>query len=277
MSRIDNIKKYNEQQKINAENLAIQEQQTRETLIAQVKALKPRIAELIETANACFENNIPIGWDGVKKSEYGKWDVCGFTADSTYHRVGFIVTHSNDKRTTEMMGILAGGACGVWNFATDGETVVAYNSQQFEEPLIKHLKQFVEDFDDFEKYFYAYVDRITGNVTDTSQQNIVNALYNIAKLQKQEELLKQQLSSTNFLEDCDWEVTGLFEHCSVAYRVLFDRKGNELGKEVIGQKNLYAHIKGDPNSEDFCGNYFYKVDKGTYVRVSFVKLIQCRG
>ncbi len=270
MTRIDNIKKYAEQQKINAENKEIQEQQTRETLIAQVKGLKPRITELLETANACFENNLRIGWEGDAKKIYGKWDVCGFTADSTYHRVGFIVTHSNDKKTTANIGILAGGAWGEWNFATNGDDVVAYNSKEFKEPLTAHLKQFVEDFDDFEEYFYAYVDKITGSVTDNTPANFDNLLYNIAMLQKQEELLKNKLNSMGFLEDYNWEITGLFEHCSVSYRTLFDQKGNDLGTEVIGEKDFYARIERDPNTNDVFGEYFYKVDKETYVRVGVV-------
>lgn len=144
MSRIENIKKYAEQQMSNAENISIQEQQTRETLIAQIQALQPRIAELIETANACFENNLSIGWEGNAKPIYGKWDVCGFTADSTYHRVGFIVTHPNGKKSTANIGILAGGAWGEWNFATNGDDVVAYNSQQFKEPLTSHSTKMME-------------------------------------------------------------------------------------------------------------------------------------
>lgn len=268
MSRIDNIKKYAEQQKINAENKAIQEQQTRETLIAQVRALKPRIAELIETANACFENDIPIGWEGNAKTLYGKWDVCGFTADSTYHRVGFIVTRSNDKKTTAEMGILAGGACGSWNFATNGEDVVAYKfSQQFDEPLIKHLQQFVEDFDDFEKYFYAYVDKITGSVTDESPNTVANALYHIAKLKEQEKALKEKLTESGFLNPpaIYWNVTGVFKNCTVNCGSLYDENHNELGQKI--DDNLYGWKKKDVGST--FGEYFYKVAKGEYIRVGF--------
>lgn len=272
MSRIDNIKKYKEQQEINAENKAIQEQQTRETYIAQIRGLKPRIAELIETANACFENDLRIGWEGNAKTLYGKWDVCGFTADSTYHRVGFIVTRSNDKKTTANIGILAGGACGSWNFATNGEEVVAYDSKSFKEPLISHLKQFIEDFDDFEKYFYAYVDKITGSVTDASQQTIVSALYNIAKLQEQEKALKEKLAESGFiyLPSTNWEVTGLLKHCSVAYGILFDAEGNELGEVIDGTNGMiYGFTKFDEMDGSFFGKYFYKVDEGEFVRVGF--------
>lgn len=270
MSRIDNIKKYNEQLKINAENMAIQEQQTRETLIAQVRGLKPRIAELIKTANACFENDIPIGWEGNAKTLYGKWDVCGFTADSTYHRVGFIVTRSNDKKTTAEMGILAGGACGSWNFATNGEDVVAYKfSQQFDAPLIKHLQQFVEDFDDFEKYFYAYVDEITGSVTDESPNTVANALYHIAKLQEQEKALKEKLAESGFinLPSKNWNVTDLLKHCSVAYGFLFDKNGNELGKVVEGSNGtVYLNEAVDFIDSSYL---YYKVGDYDYVEVAF--------
>ena len=96
MSRIDNIKKYAEQQKINAENKEIQEQQTRETLIAQIQALKPRIVELIETAQACVENGIYLF--GNENSRTGNvWHKIGFIADHTYHKTGFLRSADEKK------------------------------------------------------------------------------------------------------------------------------------------------------------------------------------
>lgn len=270
MSRIDNIKKYAEQELNNAKNIAIQEQHTRETLIAQIQALKPRIAELIETAQACVENGISLfGNENSRMANICIWDKIGFIADSSYHRVGFL--RSNDeKKEIVIMGILAGGVCGNWNFATDGDVIRDYFGCDTREPSLQHLRQFVDEFDDFENAFYAYVDKVTGSVTDNTPANFDNLLYNIAKLQKQEELLKNKLNSMGFLEEYNWEITGLFEHCSVSYRTLFDQKGNDLGTEVIGEKDFYARIERDPNTNDVFGEYFYKVDKETYVRVGVV-------
>lgn len=268
MSRIDNIKKYAEQELNNAKNIAIQEQHTRETLIAQIQALKPRIAELIETAQACVENGIYLF--GNENSRTGNvWHKIGFIADHTYHKTGFLRS-ADEKKEFVCMGILAGGACGNWNFATDGDVVRDYYRDETQEPSLEHLQQFVDEFDDFEETFYAYVDKITGSVTDNTPANFDNLLYNIAKLQKQEELLKNKLNSMGFLEEYNWEITGLFEHCSVSYRTLFDQKGNDLGTEVIGEKDFYARIERDPNTNDVFGEYFYKVDKETYVRVGIV-------
>ena len=167
-SRIDSIKAYKvqvEQEKIEAHNRELAE---REELIIKIKELQPRIVELIETANACIENDIEINKyhkSGCYSSD-DSWERGTFVTNGISHNVGFVETfkeynHSTKHSITEI-GIEAGGACGALDFRTDGVNVYSIHERTKEksEPLNKHMKDFLRVFDKFEEAFYSYVDRV---------------------------------------------------------------------------------------------------------------------
>jgi len=130
-------------------------------LIAQIQALKPRIDELIATGNACLESNIPLtgqAWGAVEN--YGTNQ---FFTNSWSHLVGFVGNPNRKPCHIEFLGINAGGACGVYNFRTDGTRVFSVDESRpgdITEPSIGHMQRFLNSFDEFESAFFSYVDQV---------------------------------------------------------------------------------------------------------------------
>lgn len=161
--RITKIKQYKIKQDTKAEAAEMTKLCENEALQARVRGLRPRIAELLETANACAENGIEI--DAYGKSfdrSRDSYEKGTFVTNSITHRLGFVHTSKGCKIL--WLGIEAGGACGPLNFRTNGDTVCSIheNERHVGPPLTKHLKEFLEKFDEFEKAFYDYVDSIVG-------------------------------------------------------------------------------------------------------------------
>lgn len=132
-------------------------------LIDKVRALKPRISELIETANECLEYGIEINKYAINRNCYSY--VQGtFVSNGMYHRVGFILNSGH----ISYVGIINGGACGIYDFVTDGEKIayVRQNSNDTRVPGIEDLEKFVNGFDEFEKQFYSYIDSLGGAFDD---------------------------------------------------------------------------------------------------------------
>ncbi len=117
-SRIENIEKYaRKQDEIKAEAAGRQKNRI-DILTKQILSLKPRIDELIATGNACVKNGIPLKGRGFGCHE--GYDTHQFYTNSLSHLVGFV--HSKEEPITKL-GIFAGGACGDWDFYTDGVEV----------------------------------------------------------------------------------------------------------------------------------------------------------
>ena len=117
--------------------------------------------ELIDVANACVENNINI--DTYHKAlirNDDEWEKGTFVTNSISHKIGFV---TQGKQKITYMGINAGGACGRWDFRTNGDCVVATdedNSHITTKPSLSQCKEFLNEFDEFETAFYNYVDKI---------------------------------------------------------------------------------------------------------------------
>ncbi len=152
LEKINLYKKNNELLKANAEQKLQSEAQA---LIEQIRELKPRIDELIATGNACKENGIAM--TGQEWGGHEGYDTHQFYTNSWSHLVGFV--QNKDSEIT-FLGINAGGACGDWNFRTDGDRVFSSYGDKIKEPFIAHMKRFVDTFDEFETSFYAYVDKV---------------------------------------------------------------------------------------------------------------------
>lgn len=166
MSRIDDIKNYKQrcdEEKLNKE---IEKQNQMEKYMEQIKALRPRIEELIGVANACLENGIEINKAHRNDSYYDKWEYGTFCTNCITHKIGFVWQYKDNQfiKKIETMGIDGGGANGEHYLRTDGNFVISRVGRGYDdkckEPDVYQLKRFLETFDDFESAFYKYVDEI---------------------------------------------------------------------------------------------------------------------
>ena len=140
-------------------------------MIDRVRALKPRIQELLETANAAREAGIALG----KTSCYQKGsDPDVFESEGICHRVGFIKRGAVSGNGTRLepdyayIGIDNGGANGKYDFITDGVFVGGVYEERPHNRVTDYpdfeydLNKFLNGFDAFETRFYKYIDDLTG-------------------------------------------------------------------------------------------------------------------
>lgn len=148
--------------------------------LTKIRSLKPRIDDLIKLANYAKDNGIDFnkrGWGGHEGYDTGM-----FYTNSWSHLVGFV-----DKSPIALLGINAGGACGDVDFRTNGvftfglnrntKTIVEPSSYHMEimkvcgldgntntiavvEPRLYHMETFIKKFDEFEREFYAYIEKV---------------------------------------------------------------------------------------------------------------------
>lgn len=111
-------------------------------LAKDIKALTPRIKELIETANALID------------SGYREF-VNNFCSEGWAHHIGLM--YNNNTHHIDSMGKVNGGACGSFDFHTTGERIYMtdwYGSNQVKWGIKwANAEQFLEDFNDFESDF----------------------------------------------------------------------------------------------------------------------------
>ena len=123
--------------------------------LTKIKGLKPRIDDLIKLANYAKYNGIDFnkrGWGGHERYDTGM-----FYTNSWSHLVGFV-----DKDPITLLGIDAGGACGDVDFRTNGEHTFGLNrnTMAIVEPSLYHMENFIKKFDEFEREFYAYIEKV---------------------------------------------------------------------------------------------------------------------
>ena len=116
-------------------------------MIELIKALKPRIQDLILVGNSCVSKGIYIGKLDTQSTEYRNRY---FLADKVTHHLGF---DTDGHRPIYYLGILGGGY-DHYNLRTDGNIVDVDGEKLYV------LRKFLNKFDEFEKEFYAYVDRL---------------------------------------------------------------------------------------------------------------------
>lgn len=155
MSRIDNIANFARKREEEAVAKEIALQNRIEGYKEQIRALKPRIDELLEVGNACLKHGIPL--EGQSFGCHEGYDTHQFITNSWSHLLGFVRAYDQSTRKPLMftkVGIFGGGACN-YHLETDGVTIRVEKDQAYV------LKRFVEEFDKFETEFYNYVDRVT--------------------------------------------------------------------------------------------------------------------
>lgn len=124
------------------------------TTIEQIRALKPRIDDLLKLANYAKDNGI----DFNKSVGYHEaYDTGMFYTNSWSHLVGFVA-----EEPIVMLGINAGGACGNVDFRTNGERVFGLmeDTNKIVQPKLFHMEKFVQKFDELEREFYEYIEKV---------------------------------------------------------------------------------------------------------------------
>ena len=158
--RLDALSNYRKNEELMTRVAQEQKQNKIAFLISKIKALEPRISDLIATGNACLQSNIPLTGQAFGMRE--NYDTNQFFTNSWSHLVGFVGNPHSKSCHIEFLGITAGGACGVYDFRTDGVRVFSINENKpFDviTPNIEYMEKFLNNFDVFESSFYAYVDK----------------------------------------------------------------------------------------------------------------------
>ena len=129
----------------------------RKQVIKQLKALAPRIKDLMTIGQELISNAIPLG----NPNSFPDW---GTSLESTTwsHHVGYI-----PRYPIFGIGQMGGGACGdhfavdekgnVTNLGIDRENKFVDEDDKF---FISKAKSFIAGFDDFEKRVIEYVDNL---------------------------------------------------------------------------------------------------------------------
>ena len=138
-----------------------EKQRKADNLIAQIRALKPRIDELLATGMACVKNGIQISsYDKYLYRDLDSYEKGTFVTNGISHHLGFV--QDRGVYNFSVLGIDNGGACGDYDFRTDGYkaySVHERNNTDIKEPRIIDMEHFLREFDKFESSFYSYVDR----------------------------------------------------------------------------------------------------------------------
>lgn len=165
MNTTDRINKIVERRKIlDEQQIAIEcgKIKTIGDLANGIKALTPRIKELITVGVALLANNIPFGKVGGRLGEDEEFITNGIT-----HKLGFFFKYAKDN--SPLLGIgIKGGGCDGHDLAVnaDGEVIIninpyakVYNYDGYYDYCRKY-KQFIKDFDEFESKVYQYVENL---------------------------------------------------------------------------------------------------------------------
>lgn len=166
------IEDYKKQTAERAEQERVAAEHHRQSLLDQIRVMKPDIDNLIKVAEAAREAGIPlqVSFDRFDSS-YERGD---FFTDATTHKVGFVPTSFNNK-TIIGVGFEGGGCCGQYDFFTDGVAIYDRNRDNGHdrEASTEHLEKFIEKFPEFERAFYDYIGQKTDHKTTPQEEGEV--------------------------------------------------------------------------------------------------------
>ena len=140
----------------------IAEIEQREQLDTDIQKMRERIENVIAVGNALKKNGF-IHDPGRKDKRLEKYGYPGeIVAEGINHHVGLIAPFYVKRKTEdyEYIGIIMGGACGKYNFYTNGTDILSTHEDtgRYQEPPITHLKQFVDEFPKYETALYAWIE-----------------------------------------------------------------------------------------------------------------------
>lgn len=157
LNKIENYKAATAQK---AEQERVAAEHHRQSLLDQIRVMKPDIDNLITVAETVREAGIPlqVPFDCFDSS-YESGD---FFTDATTHKVGFVSLSFANKAICGV-GFEGGGCCGEYDFFTDGSAIYDKNRNNGHdrEASTEHLKKFIEKFPEFERAFYDYIEKVT--------------------------------------------------------------------------------------------------------------------
>lgn len=188
--RLEAVNSYKKNKELLENEAEKQKQEKADDLISQIKSLEPRINELIAVGNACLQNNIPLTGQAFGAVESYKTNQ--FFTNSWSHLVGFVGNPHRHPCYIEFLGINAGGACGSYDFRTDGNRVFSVHEHKpcdIIAPSIGHMERFLNCFEEFETSFFSYVDQVI-----EKQQRSVDKLIALAQE-------KQSMQNTSFIQE----------------------------------------------------------------------------
>ena len=168
MDRIAKINAYAEKRDNEMHEKLMQKETHLLQMLNEVKALAPRLRELMEVGKALCANGIPLG------PKTDRLDITAeFLSNGWSHRVGFIgrCDFRTGRSTIAGFGIVGGGACGSdLYFNEDGEISdlfpdvgngpVGTRGNKWKDSDIAHLERFLSEFGAFEKKVYNFVDSL---------------------------------------------------------------------------------------------------------------------
>lgn len=151
----DSAMKAEKEKKLNDEKRSFEE---------KILSYKDRMYAMIEVAEFALKNGIPLtgsAWGG-----HEGYDTHQFFSNSWSHCLGFV----KNSLGIFGIGIIAGGACGNVNLYFDGDEVYGeiaqrnYKTDKIEyqqvDPPYNYLKRCANEFDEFEREFYAYIEKV---------------------------------------------------------------------------------------------------------------------
>ena len=154
-----------------AEQERIVAEHHRQSLLDQIRVMKPDIDNLVKVAKAAQEAGIPLKVGYMANHTYENGD---FFTDAMTHKVGFVQASITSKEIIGV-GFEAGGYCGVYDFFTDG--VAIYDKKRDNghdrEASTEHLEKFIEKFPEFERAFYDYIGQKTDHKTTPQEEGEV--------------------------------------------------------------------------------------------------------
>ena len=128
-----------------------------------IKALAPRVAELMTIAIELMNNNIPLG----KKTKGSIGYKEEFVTEGINHRLGFYFTYENRKKYLVGVGIIGGGCDGLDIAVNENGTMVKHPDPYYQScqyfgynDYCNKCSRFLKNFDDFEKRVNDYVDNL---------------------------------------------------------------------------------------------------------------------
>lgn len=156
LDRLNNINDFVERKETERKKKIEKENLEMKKLVNQIKELQPRINDLLIVGNACLVNHIPLKGTGFGCKE--GYDTHQFITNGWSHLLGFVDNSIQPQKLPfRTLGIQGGGCCH-YDLETDGRSVYVSGDRI---DKIYVLKRFIKEFDEFEKEFYAYVDRVT--------------------------------------------------------------------------------------------------------------------
>lgn len=135
---------------------------------AKIKALAPRIKDLLDVAREMQRNGIDLGENDAPSHACSKMPE--FETEWWWHRLGFFCEDRNCRPVRRKLaygiGFMGGGYDGRdFIVYPDGEVDFGFDkwnctAEHIEYRLRSKAASFLEEFDDFEKRFYAYVESL---------------------------------------------------------------------------------------------------------------------